>query len=118
MLGFVRSIADWYFQTEDIRVNTICPSSVKTDLLPEEAWAALDPSSLTSMDLVVKIVLEHFLDAEPIVDSSGRKSTSNYGQTVLPAGDEMYLCELPPFVNAGHEALVMATAVDKQVHIV
>lgn len=60
VLGFVRSIADWYFQSETIRVNVICPSSVKTELLPEEAWDAFDPLSLTSMDLIVKIVIKHF----------------------------------------------------------
>ncbi|KAK8137851.1 3-beta-hydroxysteroid dehydrogenase [Apiospora sp. TS-2023a] len=118
ILGFVRSVSDWYFQSEDIRINTLCPSSVKTDLLPDEVWAAFDPSSLTSMDLVVKIVLEHFLDGEPIVDSNGRRGTSNYGQTVVPSGEELYLEDLPPFVNAGSEALIRATAVDQKLNII
>ncbi|KAK8055218.1 hypothetical protein PG993_000445 [Apiospora rasikravindrae] len=117
-LGFVRSIADWYHKSDGIRVNTICPSSVKTALLPDEAWAAFDPSSLTSMDLVVKIVLDHFLNGELVVDSNGRRATSNYGQTVVPSGDELYLEDLPPFVNAGHEALVKATEVDRQTNII
>ncbi|KAK7969950.1 NAD(P)-binding protein [Apiospora saccharicola] len=118
VLGFVRSVADWYFQSEGIRINTLCPSSVKTDLLPDEVWAAFDPSSLTSMDLVVKIVLEHFLDGKPIVDSNGRRGTSNYGQTVVPSGEELYLEDLPPFVNAGSEALIRATAVDQKLNII
>ncbi|KAK7924450.1 hypothetical protein PG985_006504 [Apiospora marii] len=118
VLGFVRSVADWYFQSEGIRINTLCPSSVKTDLLPDEVWAAFDPASLTSMDLVVKIVLEHFLDGEPIVDSNGRRGTSSYGQTVVPSGEELYLEDPPPYVNAGSEALIRATAVDQQLNII
>jgi len=118
VLGFVRSIADWYFQSETIRVNAICPSSVKTELLPEEAWDSFDPLFLTSMDLIVKVVLEHFLDGEPLVDFSGCKRICNYGQTVIPSEEDLYLSDPPVFVNARHEAVVMAAAVDKQTNII
>lgn len=59
-----------------------------------------------------------FLDGELVVNSHGRKGPSNYCQTVVPSGEELYLEDLPPFVNAGSEALIKATAVDHKLHVI
>jgi NAD(P)-dependent dehydrogenase (short-subunit alcohol dehydrogenase family) len=38
VVGLMRSIAQHYYNTDGIRVNAICPATVRTNLLEKEAW--------------------------------------------------------------------------------
>jgi 15-hydroxyprostaglandin dehydrogenase (NAD) len=54
-LGFMRSIAGRLMK-ENIRVNCICPSSVKTALLNKDAWDAFPPELDTPLTKIVEVV--------------------------------------------------------------
>ncbi|KAK7746227.1 hypothetical protein SLS62_009443 [Diatrype stigma] len=114
VLGFVRSVEDWYYTSDKIRINTLCPSAVRTAIVSEQGWAGFPPSCFTPFEVVTEVVLK-FLDGECIVDSAGVKADKNYGQTIVPTADKFYHNFMPPFCDERHRSMVEATHVENMI---
>lgn len=56
VVGFMRSIAPWYYHKAGIRVNAICPGVVKTNLLSSTEWANLPDEYLTPVEKIAETV--------------------------------------------------------------
>lgn len=106
----MRSVAEWYYTTDKIRVNALCPSIVRTDILPDAVWDKLPDEAFTPLNVVTKVVLM-FIDGDNITDSSGRTASKAYGQTVVPSSDRFYLNDMPDFVDELHHSVVERTQV-------
>lgn len=110
VLGFMRSVAEWYYTADGIRVNAICPSIVRTEILPDTVWDKLPAGAFTPLNVVTKVVLM-FVDGELITDSSGKTAGKFYGQTVMPSSDQFYLNDMPDFCDETHRSVVEGTHV-------
>ena len=55
--NFMRSIAKAYYFNDRIRVNTINPGTVRTNLLDSEAWNHFPDSYFTPVSKIVEVVL-------------------------------------------------------------
>lgn len=106
----MRSIAEWYYTTDGIRVNALCPSIVRTDILPDAVWDKLPVDAFTPLSVVAKVVLQ-FVDGELITDSRGRTASENYGQAVMPSSDKFHLNDMPDFCDGVSRSLVEGTHV-------
>lgn len=106
----MRSVAEWYYTTDRIRVNALCPSIVRTDILPAAVWDKLPQDAFTPLDVVTKMVLM-FVDGEIITDSNGKTASKVYGETVVPSSDKVYLNEMPSFCDELHRSVVQGTHV-------
>lgn len=106
----MRSVAEWYYTTDGIRVNAICPSIVRTEVLPAEVWDKLPEDAFTQLNLVTKVVLM-LVDGELITDSNGITASHVYGETVVPSGDKVYLNRMPDFCDTVHRSVVQGTHV-------
>lgn len=57
VIGFARAIAPYYFHKGGgIRVNAICPGTVKTNLLSGEEWKQFPESDFTPVEKIAKVV--------------------------------------------------------------
>lgn len=106
----MRSVAEWYYTADGIRVNAICPSIVRTEILPDTVWDKLPAGAFTPLNVVTKVVLM-FVDGELITDSSGKTAGKLYGQTVMPSSDQFYLNDMPDFCDETHRSVVEGTHV-------
>lgn len=107
----MRSVAEWYYTTDGIRVNALCPSIVRTDILPGAVWERLRAEeAFTPLSVVTKVVL-NFVDGELITDSSGKTARKNYGQTVVPSKDRFHLYDVPEYCDLLHRSVVEGTHV-------
>jgi NAD(P)-dependent dehydrogenase (short-subunit alcohol dehydrogenase family) len=57
VVNFMRSIAKAYYFNDRVRVNTINPGTVKTNLLDSEAWKQFPDSYFTPVEKIVEVVL-------------------------------------------------------------
>lgn len=67
VLGFMRSIAPIYYKEDKIRVNAVCPGTVKTNLLSSVEWAAFPTEYFTPVEKIVEAVLI-FVDGKDTSD--------------------------------------------------
>ncbi|KAI1613803.1 3-beta-hydroxysteroid dehydrogenase [Exophiala viscosa] len=70
VLGFCWSIAKMYKQRFGIRVNTVLPAPVPTNLVTKEEWAGFDSSLFTPPSAIVDVVLK-LVDGKDMKDSNG-----------------------------------------------
>jgi len=57
VVNFMRSIAKAFYFNDRVRVNTINPGTVKTNLLDSEAWKQFPDSYFTPVEKIVEVVL-------------------------------------------------------------
>lgn len=110
----MRAVADWYYTSDKIRINALCPSTVRTAITSEEGWAGFPPSCFTPFEVVTGVVLK-FIDGEAIVDSAGVKADKNYGQSIIPSVEKIYHNFVPPFCDDTHRSMCEATHVENMV---
>ncbi|KAG8165582.1 hypothetical protein KVR01_004134 [Diaporthe batatas] len=110
VLGFMRTVAEWYYTSDGIRVNALCPSIARTEILPDAVWNKLPEDAFTPLNAVTKVVLM-LLDGETITDSNGITATRVYGQAVVASSDKIYLNNMPDFCDDLHRSVVEGTHV-------
>ncbi|KAI1335060.1 hypothetical protein F5Y15DRAFT_399458 [Xylariaceae sp. FL0016] len=71
VLNFARSIAAPMYESDGVRTYAICPGSVRTGLLPKEAWDAYPQEYLTAMQKVTDTV-EALVEGKRLEDSNGK----------------------------------------------
>ncbi|KAF2650746.1 NAD(P)-binding protein [Lophiostoma macrostomum CBS 122681] len=57
VVGFMRSIAPSYYAHDGIRVNAICPGTVKTNLLSNEEWRVFPEEYFTPVEKIARVVV-------------------------------------------------------------
>ncbi|KAK5156843.1 hypothetical protein LTR04_005522 [Oleoguttula sp. CCFEE 6159] len=57
VVGFMRSIARNFWKNDGIRVNMICPGSVRTNLLESSAWDMFKPEWFVPIEKIAEVVL-------------------------------------------------------------
>lgn len=57
VVGLTRSVAKHFYLKDKIRVNAICPGTVRTNLMEAAAWKAFPDSNFTPVEKIVEVVL-------------------------------------------------------------
>jgi NAD(P)-dependent dehydrogenase (short-subunit alcohol dehydrogenase family) len=89
VIGLMRSIATPFFQNDKISVNAICPGTVRTNLLRQEQWDAME-ATFVPIEKVVAAV-EMLLD----------EGEGLYGKAVELVGEVWYFREQVEFKDGG-----------------
>ncbi|KAF2031827.1 NAD(P)-binding protein [Setomelanomma holmii] len=120
VVGFMRSIAPWYYHKSGIRVNAICPGVVKTNLLSSAAWKNFPESYLTPVEKIAKTVgmLVGVRDDGTGVVVEGRGCEDGsvgevlYGKAVEISGTKHYSREAVEFADEAMKAVMGATNIE------
>ncbi|KAF2433791.1 3-beta-hydroxysteroid dehydrogenase [Tothia fuscella] len=95
MVGLARSIGP-RMKRDGIRVNAICPGTVRTGLLAKEAWDTFPDEAFTPVEKVVEVV-ELFINDEGL-----------YGQTAEISRGNHYFRSIPEFSDEFMERTMRA----------
>lgn len=114
VVGLMRSIADHFWMHDGIRVNAICPSTVKTNLLDSSGWSAFPDEYFTPIEKVVETVLM-LVDGGNWVDTKGVKvpKEKNFGRAVEISQTNHYFREQVPFSDDVLRIVMGATDVNE-----
>ncbi|RDW61603.1 NAD(P)-binding protein-27 [Coleophoma crateriformis] len=122
VVGFMRSIAKHFWVQERIRVNAICPGTVKTNLLTAKEWKNFPEEFFTPVEMIVQTVLR-LIDGEDEeqgkrrIDGPGRgDGTILWGEAVEVSGRNHYYREAARFCDEGMMAVMRATDVEELEH--
>ncbi|KAF7198244.1 Short-chain dehydrogenase/reductase ATR7 [Pseudocercospora fuligena] len=115
VLGFGRAIANKLF-LEGIRVNSICPGIVETNLTGEGGWAGFPPGLFTPASQISKTVLGLVDASEDLVDSNGLRVAADklYGLAVEINLDNIYIRPILDFCDDAMRQIMEATDPEKQ----
>lgn len=124
VVGFMRSIAAHYYAADNIRVNAICPGTVKTGLLDAAAWATFSDDVFVPIEKISAAVLmlidgydaENKLTQSNGHTSNGVKSVHGsaageklWGKAVELSGSEYYFRDQVPFSDDHMARCMQAT---------
>lgn len=117
VLGFTRSIAPWYYHKAGIRVNAICPGTVKTNLLSSKEWENFPEEYFTPVEKIASTVVM-LVDGRD--DGSGgfgkevegRDLGVLQGKAVEISGSKHYYREMVPYVDEGMKAVMGSTNIE------
>ncbi|KAF7187786.1 15-hydroxyprostaglandin dehydrogenase [NAD(+)] [Pseudocercospora fuligena] len=127
VLGLMRSIAPHFYKYDGIRVNAICPASVKTNLLDSTAWNTFPDDVFVPIEKVVEacVLLIDGKDGENklLEPKSGHESTNGatggvtdghklFGHAVELSGLKMYDRKQPGYADAHLARCMKATERD------
>jgi len=114
VVGLMRSIADHFWMHDRVRVNAICPSTVKTNLLDSSGWSAFPDEYFTPIEKVVETVLM-LIDGGDWVDTKGVKvpKGKDYGRAVEISQTNHYFREQVPFSDDVLRIVMGATDVNE-----
>lgn len=115
-VGWMRAIAKPYYYFAGVRVNAICPGTVKTNLLNNEQWQQFPDEFFTPVETIQKavLVLIDGKDLEPkektrIDGEIPEKKGVFWGEAVEVCGPNYYFREGNKFCDAAMEAVMKAT---------
>jgi NAD(P)-dependent dehydrogenase (short-subunit alcohol dehydrogenase family) len=124
VVGFMRSIAPFYFKDKTInaRVNCICPGTVRTNLLDAAAWGTFDPGVFVPIEKIVSTVLMLIdghdsggtgLDGKALSDaltgSNGHAGDKLWGKAVELSGSKHYYRDQPGYCDDHMATCMLAT---------
>ncbi|KAK4574374.1 hypothetical protein LTR86_002136 [Recurvomyces mirabilis] len=110
-IGWTRNIASRFYRDDGIRVNAICPSAVKTNLLPEAAWRTFPEEFFTPLGKVVEVV-EMLLRGHGR-DEEGTERERLVGETVEISGSRHYWRGQQGYCDEAMGAMMGATGKDE-----
>ncbi|KAH7085915.1 hypothetical protein BKA63DRAFT_575297 [Paraphoma chrysanthemicola] len=108
VVGFMRSIAPWYYHKFGIRVNAICPGVVKTNLLSVAEWENFPERYFTPVDKIARTV-GMVMNGD---GDGGREAEVLYGKAVEISGEEHYYREAVGFADEAMRAVMGATNIE------
>lgn len=119
VVGLVRSIAGRFWKHDGIRVNAICPGTVKTNLLDPVAWSTFPDAIFVPLEKISSTVLM-LIDGH----DSGGKVTRNgealrtgreklWGNTVELSGENHYYRYQVDYSDDAMETCMVATDREK-----
>ncbi|KAF2404509.1 3-beta-hydroxysteroid dehydrogenase [Trichodelitschia bisporula] len=94
VVGLTRSVAKHFYLADRIRVNAICPGTVRTNLLDSTGWDQWPEEYFTPVETIVKAVLT-LVDGGDMVDAKGVKveAGKDWGRCVEVNGKNLYFRE-------------------------
>ncbi|KAJ4365863.1 hypothetical protein N0V83_008485 [Neocucurbitaria cava] len=120
VVGFMRSIAPFFYHKAGIRVNAVCPGVVKTNLLSSQEWANFPQEYFTSVEKVASVVCM-LVDGKD--DGSGKVGKEVEGglasiggvlngRAVEVSGKNHYYREMVPFADEAMEEVMGSTNIE------
>ncbi|KAK5676653.1 hypothetical protein LTS10_010954 [Elasticomyces elasticus] len=107
VVGWARNIAGRAWREDGVKVNAICPGTVRTNLLSDEAWKTFPEEYFTPVEKVVEVVMMLMEDSDkPMV-----------GQTVEISGRKHYFRRQYEFCDEAMETVMGSTDVDEYARI-
>ncbi|EEY16311.1 3-beta-hydroxysteroid dehydrogenase [Verticillium alfalfae VaMs.102] len=115
VLNLMRSVAVSFYQVDGIRTYTICPGTVRTNLLSAERWGAFPAAYFTAVETVAARVCM-LVTGGAMTDSSGRTipAGEDYGLACEIAGDEFYWRDPVSYCNEATARMMEATSMRVQ----
>jgi len=117
VIGWVRNIAGRAYRDDGVRVNAICPGTVRTNLLPQEAWKTFAEEYFTPLHKIVEVVMmlldDKATDALPSAARLKGRSQPTIGQTVEISGKSHYFRTQYAFCDDAMAAVMGATEADE-----
>lgn len=118
VLGLMRSIAPKYLQ-QGVRVNAICPGTVKTNLLDAAAWATFSDDVFVPIkkisDTVLMIIDGYDVGGQSVEAVTSSDPSSNgvpvklWGKAVELSGSNHFYREQPDYCDANMARCMKAT---------
>lgn len=115
-VGWMRAIAKPYYYFDGVRVNAICPGTVKTNLLSNEQWQQFPEEFFTPVETIQRAVLMLVdgKDTEPasktrIDGVDDEKKGVFWGEAVECCGPNHYFREANKYCDQAMEAVMKAT---------
>ncbi|EME47822.1 hypothetical protein DOTSEDRAFT_123745 [Dothistroma septosporum NZE10] len=115
VVGFGRAIANRFHQ-DGIRVNSICPGIVETNLTGEGGWAGFPPDLFTPASDISRNVLRLVDGNEPLTDDFGTTVPVDklYGLALEINKGRIYARSIPDFCDDDMRRIMEATDPEKQ----
>jgi short-subunit dehydrogenase len=112
VVGLTRAVAKHFYYYDKIRVNCICPGTVRTNLLDAQGWSQFPDSYFTPIEKIVEVVLM-LLDGGEMKDSKGIvvKQGEDWMKSVEVNGTSHYFREMIPYCDKAMEEVMKATDV-------
>jgi NAD(P)-dependent dehydrogenase (short-subunit alcohol dehydrogenase family) len=114
ILSFVRSVASQYW-SEGIRINAICPGSVRTPLVSGKVWDLFPQEYMTPVETIVSTV-RMLIDGGDITDSEGCTVTAGnvYGLAVEIFVRDIFFRVQAPYISEAMRQICEAASVKNQ----
>lgn len=124
VVGFMRSIAKHLWSDDHIRVNAICPGTVKTNLLTAKEWSNFPDEFFTPVEKIVEVVLMLVDGKDPAPrektridgDTSAEKGNVLWGEAVEVSGVNHYFRDIPRWSDIGMKTVMKSTDVKELEH--
>lgn len=122
IVGFTRSIAPYFNARAGIRVNCICPGTVKTNLLSQQEWANFPEEYFTPVEKIGDVVMM-LVDGEDdgmgevgkeVEGRSAEKLLAKgmHGKAVEISGKKHYYREMVEYADEAMSAVMGATNIE------
>ncbi|KAF2122134.1 hypothetical protein BDV96DRAFT_594060 [Lophiotrema nucula] len=115
VVGFTRSIAPYFYHKAQIRVNAICPGTVKTNLLTSAEWANFPEEYFTPIAKIAATVLM-LVEGRDEEQEEGKGQGVLNGKAVEISGTKHYYREAVGFCDEAMEAVMGATNIEVLEH--
>ncbi|KAK3710797.1 hypothetical protein LTR37_010021 [Vermiconidia calcicola] len=109
VVGLMRSVATNFYQKDGIRVNAICPATVRTNLLEKEAWDTFTNSVFVPIEKIQELVLmlidgqdvggKTLGDGKPLSNRPEGDTRKLNGKAVEVSGSDHYYRDQPDFCD-------------------
>jgi NAD(P)-dependent dehydrogenase (short-subunit alcohol dehydrogenase family) len=114
VVGFMRSIAPWYYHKAGIRVNAICPGVVKTNLLSNAEWANFPEEYFTPVEKISDTVCM-LVDGKD--DGAGKDVGVLQGKAVEISGQKHYYRQAVEYCDEAMKAVMGSTNIEVLDHV-
>lgn len=119
VVGLMRSIAPNFHKLHGVRVNAICPGTVRTNLLDEQAWKTFSDDYLIPIEKIASTVLMlidgydvgglSVGDSQPLPVHEAGKGEKLNGKAVELSGTRHHYRDQYPYADAHMEMCMKAT---------
>ncbi|TPX14823.1 uncharacterized protein E0L32_004932 [Thyridium curvatum] len=120
VVGFMRCVATHFWHKDRIRVNAICPGTVRTNLLSQKEWQNFPAEYFTPVEKIVEavLILVDGKDDTPaektrIDGVEADKKGVLWGEAVELSGANHYYRTKPKFSDSGMQAVMAATEMEE-----
>ncbi|KAK9850192.1 hypothetical protein MYU51_012567 [Penicillium brevicompactum] len=119
VVGFMRSVSQ-HFRANGVRVNAICPSIIRTNLVDSVGWDSFPQNRFVEVENVARVVLA-LIEGEPagqgLKDATGRHLplAELYGVAVEISDSGLYFRNQHDFCDEGMREVMAATVLENQV---
>ncbi|KAJ5955385.1 hypothetical protein N7501_009664 [Penicillium viridicatum] len=116
VVGFMRAVA-LHFKASGIRVNAICPSIIRTNLVDPTGWDSFPQNRFVEVDSVARVVVGLEGESQGLTDATGKHLNLEelYGTAVEISDSGFYFRPQHEFCDEGMREVMAATVLENQV---